>query len=180
MEADIPSEWVLGYTAGIIDGEGSITQLYTPAAVNRRSRYRVQVGQSATNNGLVLCNWLRDSWGMGKVYEQYGLCHMYIWNITRINDIGRILTACVPFMLVKKSRGQELLDYLSGGDGTRRGIWTARELAILRESGATVPATELAKRLQRGVNAVRAKRNELGLGAPEWHTRARSSHYQSD
>jgi hypothetical protein len=173
-------DWIIGYTAGMLDGEGTIGLLYGEDQQRRKSRYRVQIAQADSNNGGDLCEWLRDTWNMGHVYRQNGLCPIHVWNVTRHNDIVRLLGDCLPFMRVKRSRAQEALDFLAGKPTVRRGIWTARELHIIRELGGSVSATDLAQRLQRSVSAVRAKRNELGVDAPEWHNRVRHSHYKPD
>lgn len=159
-----PPDGIVGYTAGIIDGEGTIWSVGSASA--RRSRYRVQISQADSNDGRALCEWLRDQWDCGRVYAQRGLCDIHIWNIVRVNEIAHVLDLCLPYLRVKRSRAQAALDFLRDrSNGTRRGIWTPGELSYLRDHRAD-PTAAVAAALERSADAVRFKRNELGLAPP--------------
>lgn len=157
-----PDLWVIGYTAGIIDGEGSISAINSA----RKSRWRVQTSQADSNNGADLCHWLRDQWGIGRVYHQAGLCDVHIWNVCRINEIEHLLGTCLPYLRVKRQRAQEVLDFLGDKSEFRRGVWSAGELHYLRTNAGTKRVEDISVAINRSPNSVRAKRVELGLAAP--------------
>ena len=157
-----PSEAIIGYTAGFIDADGTVW-----IAGTGTNRFRVQISQALSNNGREICDWFQQTWGIGRVYEQFGLCHIAIWNVTRINDIQHLLGNCLPYMRVKRSKAQAAVEFLESlAKGGKRGIWSPGELSYIRNHGSSKSADEIAEELKRSANAVRAKRRELGISAP--------------
>ncbi len=130
----LPKIEVVAYTAGLIDGEGSIY-----FSENRKhpngGYFRVAVSQSGNNHGDELCEWLRDSWDIGHFRRQdtsFGEC--WHWHVDRINDIRLLLTTCLPYLRVKRKRAEEALAFLETWTGGKsKGNWTSAEDAVLLE-----------------------------------------------
>lgn len=102
----------LGYIAGIIDGEGTISILRPPG---KRTRVTVQVASTTR----ALHDWLLEEVG-GKVYERVGLNHLgtrpiWYWHLVRMRDVRMFLSAIEPFMIIKRSLANDALEALGEG-----------------------------------------------------------------
>lgn len=104
---------IVGYTAGIIDGEGCITISFQKYSVKRnRSRHRLTVDVANTNR--VLLEWLQKNWG-GHIYESkpQKIIHKigYHWKLQGINTI-ELLRAVLPYLILKKEQALLALAFL--------------------------------------------------------------------
>lgn len=105
----IPDRDALIYFAGILDGEGSIPNL---RVVGSRDFKHVEV--DIANNSLELMEWLVSCFG-GK-YEhktmKHGTTAQWQWRVRRLKDVFNLLIAVEPFLIIKKKRAIEVINYL--------------------------------------------------------------------
>jgi hypothetical protein len=104
----------LAYTAGIIDGEGSILIL-RGTGYNRRGekykRYGCRVSVGMTDR--IVTEWLHKNFG-GCFYSRQMAKNwkdQYIWMITS-RTVKTFITAILPFLKTKKRQAHLVLEYL--------------------------------------------------------------------
>ncbi len=99
----------LSYMAGIIDGEGYITAIYTP----KTRRFNPYVGVTSTDR--ILVDWIKNRFG-GYVYERQTpkehphYKKKYEW-VARQSDIDTILPEIIPYLVIKKDRAIVFLEF---------------------------------------------------------------------
>jgi len=103
------SEFELGYVAGFMDGEGSIT--YSSNA-STKIQYRIQIANS--DQDVIL--WLRQILGIGRLRIQKARKHQhldsYVLNIERQGDVWGLLDLVIPYLKIKKQKAIGVLDIL--------------------------------------------------------------------
>lgn len=168
-----PDQAVIAYTAGLLDGEGSI---YVPSRLHQeRGQFRIEISQSVTNGGEQLFRGLQREWdGIGSVRlrpVEHGLCDAWTWRLDRINEAEFLLRTCLPYLRVKRARAEAALAEFHGRKGERfRGPWALRELQFVRDN-PDLTAIEIARVIRRSVNAIIIKRREIGAGPGRNHRR---------
>jgi len=116
---NVPSDTVIAYTAGIIDGEGSIFISETSV------RHGCSVSQSEKHDGEELCRWLKSEWEIGTVSgesrkacrRRYGkfkrkdgkFYRQWYWSVCAVRELQSLLQLCLPYLHVKKSKAEKLL-----------------------------------------------------------------------
>jgi hypothetical protein len=107
----MPTSEDFAYLAGMIDGEGTIT-LHRHRQHKRIDwQYRPRVLVVNTHRGVL------DSLGQrfgGKVTIQTR--HefnktLFMWRIIAMDDIHRVLTGCLPYLIVKRERAVLMLEF---------------------------------------------------------------------
>jgi hypothetical protein len=105
------SPFDIGYIAGIIDGEGTITILKNRDNRNRSGYCYRQVVQVANTNRDVI-EWLRQTTGLGYV----AVCNgnngrkFYAWRIHG-KDASKLLPIILPCLKIKRKNAELLLEY---------------------------------------------------------------------
>jgi len=169
-----PSDIAIGYTAGIVDGEGYI-------GVNvKEALFNVIVSQADKNNGRSLMQWLVDTWGFGTIdavdrVTNLGIQSlMWTWTVNPRRDVLWLLESCEPFFIVKRMKAQQAISIIREtiDDKQRWTAWTQLEDQYLRNNKlATVRS--LSEHLNRSPMAVLQRRKLLGLtrsGGKGWRT----------
>lgn len=162
-----PSEGIIGYTAGLLDGEGTIAWSETPQKGTRGAggRFVVNITQGVANDGDNLTRWLRDTWQLGttSVQEPEGFSgrrhHQYYWHVGARREVYHLLTTCMPYLRVKRQRAEDCIAYIQTRIDTRT-VWTAAEDIFLLDHNDEDPS-KLAARLQRTPAAIRHRRKRL-------------------
>lgn len=166
-----PPNEVIAYTAGVIDGEGSITR---PGA----SGITVQLSQAEKNRGEQLCRWFRDQWQIGTVLRNERTTNlgihsiMWVWQVSARRDCLWLLRLIQPYLIVKGERAAALIPHLETliDEQQRWTVWTANEDEYLRHHRDENPE-QLAAVLQRTCGAILSRRRLLGLvmpGGKQW------------
>lgn len=96
--------FVLGYIAGIIDGEGCISH-------TTKGYWHVRVAM--TDEPVI--RWLAQFGGNVQFEDRSHLLNRkncWTWNVSRHRDVTTLLTAISPILIVKKERAQECLTAL--------------------------------------------------------------------
>ena len=154
---------IICYTAGLLDGEGSIFH------VVGKNRFGYSLSQGEKNDGETLCRWLKEQWGIGRVHPQqsndFGRTHLqWHWIVNAAYEVQHGLGAMLPYLRVKRDAAERALAYIQQrlDDGVRS-LWTPGEIAYLREHWEE--STEaLAIAIDRTPDAIREQRRVLGLG----------------
>ncbi|WP_086728859.1 hypothetical protein, partial [Streptomyces carpinensis] len=119
---DTPTERAVAYTAGLIDGEGSVCV--------QGNRYQINISQCVINDGENLCRWLAQVWGLGTIFvhEKGRKNPQWSWHVAQTRAVQHVLTACLPDLRVKRPNALEALDWLAKhvSEG-RRLSWTPGE-----------------------------------------------------
>lgn len=107
MSIRIPdSDIILAYTAGILDGEGSIVNRHRPNAMRPTSFVSVV----NTDRGLI--DFLLSEFG-GSVHERtiqhLGKKPIFDWHITRTRDVLAFLEALLPYLRIKRDKAVEAI-----------------------------------------------------------------------
>jgi hypothetical protein len=164
---DRPPEGIVGYTAGLIDGEGSI---YFVAGNNR---FGCNVAQSAGNDGEELVRWLREQWGIGTINCQRkasvdgnpprNRSDCWIWAVNGGRELEWLLATCLPYLRVKRNKAERAVDLVRRRlDAGVRFAWTPGEDRYLSEHWRE-PDEDLAAAIRRPERSVRHRRRFLGL-----------------
>lgn len=136
-------EGTIGFIAGIIDGEGSITiEIQSKCEVRKDNYYSVRL--LVINTCKPLVDWLEKTLG-GHVSTRKkieGQKYCYKWNICSYNARD-ILIMCLPYMIVKKKQAEVLIKFMNldkGGWRVPEYVKEARiqmyqELKALNKSG---------------------------------------------
>ncbi len=162
-----PSEGIVGYTAGLIDGEGSIYYL------DGSNRFSCSVAQSETNNGEDLVRWLQHQWGVGRVHCQrkrgsftssVGPSYdCWIWAINTARGLEHVLVTCLPYLRVKRHKAEGAITYTRArvASGSRV-TWSPGEDAHLRAHWREHDR-DIAAALGRPERSIRHRGRLLGL-----------------
>ncbi len=161
-----PDLGVIAYTAGIIDGEGTIMRKYNPSGSPS-----VSMCQSDKNKGEYLCNWLRNEWRIGRITRREGannLSNHYItwsWIIQARRDVLWILKLITPFLIVKQERAIIVISDIekSIDDKQRWTIWTESEDKYLVENYQRLTIEQLSETLNRSSDSIMNRGRFLGL-----------------
>ena len=156
-----PDVAIVAYTAGLLDGEGSIWAV--------ENRFHTCITQSEGNDGEQLCRWLREQWGIGSVNCQRKVRDarwwpMWSWNVAAGREVIHYLNAVLPYLRVKQRSAEQALAKLEKYclTANRRFRWSAGEIEYLRANGHLTD-TEIARALKRSRASVRDNREALGL-----------------
>jgi hypothetical protein len=161
-----PELHVIAYTAGMIDGEGSIT-------VND-NRTQVAVFQSAKNSGETLCTWLRDHWGFGRVRSHTGDSRgwvrgvfntMWCWDVAAKRDALFLLQTTLPYLIVKHDHAAaSIAELRSRISDTQRGLpWSDAEDAYIKAHAGKLTARVIAEHLRRSRASIHWRMEKLGV-----------------
>lgn len=94
---------VLGYIAGIIDGEGCILH---------RSDGLFQVKVGMTDETVI--RWLEEFGGKVVINRKLPNRKLsWTWHVSRKKDVAALLTAILPYMIVKKEKAKLTIDLVS-------------------------------------------------------------------
>ena len=100
---------VLGYIAGILDGEGSVT------IVRQKRRMQPNVTISIASTTTELHEWFCSTLG-GKSFERkinhLGTKPVWYWQITAMRDVQALLKAILPYMIIKREKATEALSII--------------------------------------------------------------------
>ncbi|MFF0395173.1 hypothetical protein ACFYSJ_05205 [Streptomyces sp. NPDC005248] len=156
-----PTERVIAYTAGLIDGEGSVCA--------QGNRYQINVTQSVVNDGEDLCRWFAKIWGLGTVYGfDKNMPNMqWAWHVAQARAVEHVLITCMPDLRVKRRQAVKALAWVQAhiAEG-RRLAWTPGEERWLLDHW-DAPDAELAASLGRSQHAIRHHRNAKRPDAPD-------------
>jgi hypothetical protein len=153
-----PPDRVIGYTAGFVDGEGSISL--------QGNRYQVTVSQSEINDGEAICRWLQETWGFGIVYGQNKTFrHNYqqwMWSIAQARAVEHLLATCLPDLRVKRKKAIQALEWVQRhiAEG-RRVHWSTGEDQWLLDHWDQAD-WQLAEAMGRTAVSIRHRRHRLG------------------
>ncbi|MCT2580542.1 MULTISPECIES: hypothetical protein [unclassified Mesorhizobium] len=154
---------VVAYTAGFIDGEGTISV--------KGNRFRVVVSQSVTNDGATICRWLRDAWCVGTVAPSHRVFHgktweQWFWTVAAAREVKHVIDCCLPYFHVKRSAadqvGVRVNDFLNNGHRCR---WSPEEIKFLGDQWRRHDDW-IGEQLRRSATSVRHQRRALGLAKP--------------
>ena len=100
------------YIAGLFDGEGSCSFVYRKASKNGKRYGRLEA--KITNCDKPVLDWVAQSFGSGGVYlgGHVGVVgRRQAYNFMVSNEQARkFLRAILPYLLVKRTRAEELLE----------------------------------------------------------------------
>lgn len=130
-------ETIHAYTAGIIDGEGTISIVRNkPHRNNKSPTYDPKV--FVTNTNLEALMFLKKIYGgsltkMTRVKKVWTTC--YRWSIGA-KEVGTFLKSIVPYLIIKKVQGLLLLEFLEARTLVRypRGSFESKDELPLREA----------------------------------------------
>ena len=153
---------VICYTAGLLDGEGSVFR------VHGANRFGFSRSQSPKNNGEQLCRWLSEQWGIGNVNPQtkrWGEQEhvQWHWTVNAAHEVQHGLGLMLPYLRVKREAAERALAHIQQrlADGVRF-LWTPGEIAYLREHYDESDSS-IGRVIKRSTNAIAAQRIVLGL-----------------
>ncbi|MFF4829510.1 hypothetical protein [Streptomyces sp. NPDC001312] len=156
-----PSERVIAYTAGLIDGEGSVCV--------QGNRYQINVTQCVVNDGEDLCRWLAAIWTVGTVYVHVKgrKDPQWSWHVAQTRAVEHVLTLCLPDLRVKRRNALNALEWVRDhiAEG-RRLSWTPGEDRWLLDHWHHSDA-ELGVVLGRPERGVRGRRKALRPDEPD-------------
>lgn len=174
-----PELAVIAYTAGLMDGEGSVS--YHRKSSHCGGRFSVSICQSDLNDGRTLCCWLQEEWGVGRIYQrrlQYGAgpYSMWFWTVCPARDVQHLLSCLLPYLRVKRVAAEAALgDIEQRFAAGHRYHWAKRESEyLLAHWDETDQAVGQA--IGRGERAIRHKRREL---QPDWIDRRAGANRRS-
>lgn len=163
-----PSDGIIGYTAGMLDGEGSIHLM------GKKGDVRLVVCQSVKNGGENLVNWLRDQWDMGRCRTYTRVTNldrevtMWQWEVSARRDLTFLLETLLPYLRVKHDKATQLIlcikDHID--DKQRWTVWTSTEDEFLIMHYQSMTNKELAEQLNRSLHSVAEHGRKLGLRRP--------------
>lgn len=108
----------LAYTAGIIDGEGSI-QIHKYPRKKHKRRYVLSLLVRVKNTNQWLCNWLKFAFG-GSVYLSSTPAGKPIWEWSlETKQAGEFLKLVLPYLRIKRPEAELALQFQARK--TRRG-----------------------------------------------------------
>lgn len=100
----VPTGEALGYFAGLIDGEGSLTlQTYEAQRRGNRSLWRIMI----YNTNYLIIRWLLSNVG-GQVAgpDKRGSRPCWCWQVSRAIDVMVLLRALVPIVIEKRDKAR--------------------------------------------------------------------------
>lgn len=109
------TEAELGYMAGIIDGEGTLSIQFTRRSKKegRTRRLRPYLEISNTNQNLII--WLREKIGIGQVMERKRIKphHKtpYILKIHSKERLKELLLTLKPYLIVKIQQANKIIEF---------------------------------------------------------------------
>lgn len=164
-----PTRTLAAWTAGFVDGEGSV---YIARQATRSARFGIVVTQSEVNDGERIMRWLQAEWGIGIVFLQRKVDRpgfyrakgdQWVWSVNATREVEHLARCILPFSQVKRAKLEKAIDF-SAGRSTHKSRWTPGEEALLRQHAGKTDV-ELAAMLGRGESAVRWRRRSLGIPA---------------
>lgn len=107
-----PNDLVISYTAGLIDGEGSVTISHDHHDPNAKRIWYHSLQFSLTNTNYEIMDWLVSKWNLGKYYKNDNLernkvtisqrRQAWYWYCGPTEAV--ILLECVyPYLIIKKT-----------------------------------------------------------------------------
>lgn len=136
-----------GYSAGVVDGEGTLSMTKREYSANWSPNYAVIV--EVTNTKREMCDWLKETTGIGtvspKTHTNKRHKRTYVWKLDR-HEMAAFLNRILPFLVIKEDQARLLLEMLNLENPnspcdrvdpkvniTREFIW--RELSALNKRG---------------------------------------------
>lgn len=173
-----PEPGIIAYTAGLFDGEGSVSK------PTRKNASRVSLVQSEKNNGEYLINWLIEQWGIGHARRSERSNHlnphfiMWEWTVDARRDALWFLENVLPYLIVKRVAALAAIENIKSTiDGKQRWtIWTENEDRYLRDNYLTSSTEQLSKALKRSGTAIQKRAQLLDIqrnGGAGWRTQNR-------
>ena len=170
-----PSEGIIGYTAGLLDGEGSIR------LATKKSIIQIVILQSEKNNGRSLMEWLIEQWKMGTIRSTQRITNlgvdskMWIWQIGARRDALFLLETLLPYLIVKRDKAIRAIELIPNhiDEQQRWASYTEMEDDYIRANYQTMSVKELATNLSRTPDALLKRAVELGVqrsGGLSWRT----------
>lgn len=110
--ARVPSKTAKAYTAGIIDGEGSISLVLITTRITKSGRPATapKLVIQVSNTNVNLIRWLVNTWRMGSVagpYQPRRATHkaVYCWRV-RGPTAAKLLHQVLPFLIIKREQAK--------------------------------------------------------------------------
>jgi hypothetical protein len=156
-----PAIEIICYTAGILDGEGSIY------LVQEDNRFGFSISQSHKNDGEALCRWLCEQWGCGNITVQTRGWNadnpQWHWSVAAAYQVQHILQCLLPYLRVKRRAAERALAHIDQriASGVRFFLSAGEDQYIIDHSQESNGA--IATALKRSRTAIREARERLGL-----------------
>ncbi len=154
---------VICYTAGLLDGEGSVFKVVS------HNRFGFSLSQSEKNSGEQLCRWLAEQWGgighiNGQTKRWNGRDHLqWHWTVNAAYEVQHGLGLMLPYLRVKRDSAERALAHIQQRLATGiRFIWTPGEIAYLREHWRESDRA-IGRVINRTSDAVRHQRIVFGI-----------------
>lgn len=129
----------LAYTAGMLDGEGSIMLIKTGKDANRpNSGYYVHLTVKIVNTNREVIDWINQRWESSEkaIYTRKprgNFRQMYGWQINGKNAYNFILDV-YPYLIIKKKQADIAIAFIEEGDAWlkqyNRKAWSKRRIPI--------------------------------------------------
>ncbi len=108
----------LAYTAGFIDGEGSIQ------IRNKKNRHQHSVRMEVKNTNLDVLMYLKNLFGGSiqcRIYQNKNHKQAYSWTLSNLSAVN-FLKSILPFLRIKKSQAELAIEFQSTviGRGRRK------------------------------------------------------------
>ena len=126
---------ILAYTAGIIDGEGSI-HIYRTSVPDYRTGFNYQLRVNVGNTQEWLCQWLKMQFGGSVSSFAGGKAHWkraYIWQL-KANQIIPFLKMIMPYLQLKQRQAEIALEFQKINPNIKNSLITKEESQILKRA----------------------------------------------
>jgi hypothetical protein len=151
---------IRAYLAGFFDGEGCITRSHSAPAL------------TISNSAVEPIRAFKDYFGFGSISvkkfpPEKGYLDSYRWDVSGRYNVKKVLNALEPYLIVKKNKAIETLEWISNAPYTLRSAgcnWTAEEEEILKAKYYSASKEELMSSLpRRSWDAIIVKGKKMGL-----------------
>ena len=115
-------ELLYAYTAGLVDGEGTITIVYHKPDKKRKIAACYGVHISIANTDVRAFLKIQEVFG-GSIYtvvDRRGYRTVYSWDLSRKNT-KKFLTAIMPYLVIKKAQAELVMKFLKAFPKRARG-----------------------------------------------------------
>lgn len=167
---------LLAYTAGIIDGEGTIGMY---RRYDKPNFFRPLIAVTNTHFGLL--EFLKSSFGMGTIQLTRKAMNNWKearrWSIDTKLHAREFLSAIEPYLLIKRNQAKLLIEYIDAYPtyGSKRDNLSARlsrqefymRIKSLNQRAIPPETTERVRLLKKSMQQSDLQRNEVAEGEPK-------------